>query len=137
MRHAATLNMVDGAGTTKYTYTAGNQLLMEDGPYSSDTVTDTYVNRIRTSLSLQQPTGAWTNKFVYDLARRMTNVTSPGGAFGYSVAAVSPGSSLIKKILLPNTSYITNTFDNVARMTGTYLDNSANTVLDSAIYGYN
>src|SRR5436190_1534774 len=137
MRHAATPNMVDGAGTTKYTYTAGNQLLMEDGPFSSDTVTNTYVNRIRTSLSLQQPTGAWTNKFVYDLARRMTNVTSPAGAFSYTVGAASPGSSLMKKILLPNTSYITNNFDNVARLTGTYLDNSSGTVLDSASYGYN
>jgi RHS repeat-associated protein len=130
-------NMVDAAGTTRYSYTAGNQLLTEDGPFASDTVTNTYVSRLRTSLSLQQPTGAWTNKFVYDAARRMTNVTSPAGAFGYTVGASSPGSSLIKKLLLPNTSYITNTFDNVARLTGTYLETSTNGVLDSAIYGYN
>ena len=38
-------NMVDAAGTTKYTYTAANQLLTEDGPFTSDTVTNTYVNR--------------------------------------------------------------------------------------------
>jgi RHS repeat-associated protein len=130
-------NMVDAAGTSKYTYTAGNQLLTEDGPYASDTVTNAYVNRLRTSLNLQQPTAVWTNKFVYDLAARLTNVTSAAGAFGYTVGASSPGSRLIKKLLLPNTSYITNTFDSVARITGTYLDNSANTILDSAIYGYN
>jgi hypothetical protein len=48
-------------------------------------------------------------------------VTSPAGVFGYTVGASAPGSRLIKKLLLPNTAYITNTFDNVARMTGTYL----------------
>src|SRR5207302_237875 len=30
--------MVDGVGTTVYTYTTGNQLLTEDGPFASDTV---------------------------------------------------------------------------------------------------
>jgi len=54
-------NMVDAAGTTKYTYTAGNELYTEDGPFSSDTVTNTYLNRLRTVLALQQPTGYWTS----------------------------------------------------------------------------
>jgi RHS repeat-associated protein len=129
--------MVDAAGTTKYTYTTGNQLLTESQPFSSSTLTNTYVNRLRTSLSLQQPTGVWTNSFAYDAAARMTNVTSPAGSFGYTVGASSAGGRLVKKLLLPNTSYITNTYDTVARLTGTYLDNSANSVLDSAIYGYN
>jgi YD repeat-containing protein len=51
-------NMVDAAGTTVFTWTAGNQLLTEDGPFGSDTVTNIYVNRLRTGLSLQQPTGS-------------------------------------------------------------------------------
>ena len=55
--------MVDAAGTTKYTYYAGVLLNTEDGPWSSDTVTDTYTDRLRASLSLQQPTGSWTNRF--------------------------------------------------------------------------
>src|SRR5207247_1152644 len=33
--------------------------------------------------------------------------------------------------------YITNTYDNVARLTGTYLDNHSNTVLDESEYLYN
>jgi YD repeat-containing protein len=73
------------------------------------------VNRLRTSVSLQQATGVWTNKFGYD-------------------AAASPR---VKKLALPNAAYISNTFDVVARLTGTYLKNSGNTILDSAIYGYN
>jgi RHS repeat-associated protein len=130
-------NMMDAAGTTKYTYTLGNQILTEAQPWSNSTLTNTYLNRLRASLTLQQSTGLWTNKFVYDLAARMTNVTSPAGAFGYTVGALNTGSRLVKKLLLPNTSYITNTFDSVARLTGTYLDNSSSSVLDSAIYGYN
>ncbi len=34
-------NMVDGIGTTKFTYTPGNQLLTEDGPFPSDILTNT------------------------------------------------------------------------------------------------
>lgn len=42
-----------------------------------------------------------------------------------------------KKLLLPNTSYITNTYDNVARLTGTWLKNSTNGTLNSHAYTYN
>src|ERR1017187_10544238 len=40
-------NLVDGVGTRKYAYTAGNGLLTEDDPFTSDTVTDTQNNRER------------------------------------------------------------------------------------------
>src|SRR5258708_16966021 len=66
---------VDGIGTTAYSYDAAGQVLTEDpptprlgwagGPFASDTITNTYVNRLRTGLSLQQPTGVWTNAFGY------------------------------------------------------------------------
>lgn len=132
-------NMVDAVGTTKYTYTAGNQVRTEIPPsiLSAGTITNTYVNRSRTLMTLQQRTGwsQWTNAFGYDAAARLTNVTSPAGVFSYSFG--SRPSPLVSRLSLPNTAYITNTFDSVARLTGTYLDTSANAVLDSAIYGYN
>src|SRR5262249_44106338 len=127
-------NMVDAAGTTKFTWTAGNQLYTEDGPFSSDTVTNTYLNRARTNLSLQQPTGVWTNYFRYDAANRLTNVVSPAGSFVYTLSGTAPGSALIKKLLLPNTSYITNNYDSVARLLTTALKNSSGTDLDSYSY---
>ena len=130
-------NMVDASGTTKYAYTTGNQLWTEVQPFASSTVTNTYVNRLRTSMVLQQPAGVWTNKFVYDAAGRLTNVTSPAGVFAYTPGGASSGSSLVKKLALPNSSYITNTYGSAARLTGTYLDNSASSLLDSAVYGYN
>ncbi len=129
-------NMVDGIGTTKYTYSAAGQLLTEDGPYASDTVTSTYSNRLRIALSLQQPAGSWTNGFAYDITKRLTNVTSSAGSFGYLY-----GPTLFthhpERISLPNTSYITNLFDADARLIATYLKNSGNTVLDSYGYIYN
>jgi len=85
--------MVDGVGTTEYTYTSGGLPYMETGPLGSDAMTNTYANRLRTRLVLQQPTGLWTNSFAYDAARRLTNVTSPAGAFGYTRASLWPGLS--------------------------------------------
>ncbi len=61
---------------------AVRQLLTEDGPWANDTLTYTYANQLRASLSLQQPGGTWTNGYLDDVARRMTNVTSPAGTFG-------------------------------------------------------
>src|SRR5881396_231235 len=128
--------MVDSVGTTKYTYYAGGLLNTEDGPWSSDTVSYTYNNRLRASLSLQQPTGSWTNGYTWDAAHRLSTETSPAGTFTYNYK-VGQASSLPIKLALPNSSYITNTYDSVARLTGTYLDNSANTLLDKTEYLYN
>jgi hypothetical protein len=74
--------MVDAAGTTKYTYYPGGLLNTEDLPplrlrqgmrpveqRHGDIYT--YNNaRLRSGLSLQQPTGSWTNGFLYDAAKR-------------------------------------------------------------------
>ena len=128
--------MVDAVGTTKYTYYAGGLLNTEDGSWSSDSVSYTYNNRLRASLSLQQPSGSWTNGYTWDAAHRLSTETSPAGTFTYNYK-VGQASSLPIQLSLPNSSYITNTYDNVARLTGTYLDNSSNTVLDKSEYLYN
>jgi RHS repeat-associated protein len=129
-------NMVDGVGTTKFAYTSAGQLLTEDGPWASDTVTNTYANRLRTMLSLQQPTSFWTNGFGYDSAKRLTNVTISAGSFSYGYG--SPANQyLVSSLILPNTSYITNTFDSVGRTVTTALKTSGGTVRDSYSYVYN
>jgi RHS repeat-associated protein len=129
-------NMVDAAGTTKYAYAAGGQLWTEDGPFSNDTVTNSYNNRLRTALSLAQPTGKWTNSFGYDPAKRLTNVTSQAGSFAYLLPDTRP-STLVTRLSLPNTSYITNTYDSVARLTGTWLKKNDGTTLNSHEYTHN
>jgi RHS repeat-associated protein len=128
-------NMVDGVGVTKYTYTSGGFLYTEDGPFAGDTVTNVYSNRLRVGLGLQQPTGAWTNGFAYDDAKRLTNVTSQAGSFGYAYDAVRL--QLPAKLSLPNSSYITNVYDVNARLLSTMLNNSSGATLDAATYGYN
>jgi YD repeat-containing protein len=127
--------MVDAVGTTVYTYTAGNQLLTEDGPWSSDTVTNTYLNRLRTQLAVAQPTGFWTNGFAYDAGRRLSNVVMSAGAFVYSYRS-GLASSLYTNLLLPNTSAITNSFDKNARLKVTRLQKNDGTLLDTYTYGY-
>jgi RHS repeat-associated protein len=132
-------NMVDAVGTNRYTYDAVGQLLTEGGVFASDIVTNTYSNRRRVGLSLQQPTGSWTNGFGWDLAGRLTNVTSKAGAFAYTYTALSSGFSgrLVQELGLPSGAYVTNFYDPVARVLGTLLKSSGGSTLDSALYGYN
>ena len=129
-------NMVDAVGTNGFTYNAVSQLLTEDGPWSSDTVSYTYTNRLRRSLGLVQPgTADWTNGYAYDAARRLTNITSQAGAFVY--AYDSTRQLQIARLTLPNSAYITNSYDPVAQLLSTQLKNSGGTVLNSHSYGYN
>jgi len=134
-------NMVDAVGTTLYSYDAVGQLISEDGPWSNDTVSYSYANRLRTALILSEPGGAaWTNSYTYDSIRRLASVTSPAGTFSYSVF-LAPCSQLPTSLMLPNGAYITNSYDSMARLTATRLEsavqNYTNGILDSYVYGYN
>jgi RHS repeat-associated protein len=129
-------SMADAVGTTAYSYDSVGQLLSEDGPWANDTVSYTYLNRLRQTLGLQAPSGsAWSQSYGYDSARRLTSVGSPAGNFGY--AYPSANFQLPSAISLPNGAYITNSFDSVARLLSTKLLNSSATVLDSESYAYN
>jgi len=129
--------MVDAAGTNSYAYNTGGQLWTENGPFDSDTVTNSYVNGLRTALALQQPSGVWTNGFIYDLAGRLTNVTSQAGSHGYLLGATAAASPLIQRVTLPNGSYIANGYESVARLGETFLRKDDGTVLNKHQYGYN
>jgi RHS repeat-associated protein len=129
-------NLVDAVGTNRYTYDAIGQLLTEDGPWASDTLTYTYANRLRQSLSLQQPSGVWTNGYAYDAMKRLTNLTSAAGAFGYQYPGSQP-SSLVTRLGLPGGSYITNSYDSVTRLLNTSLKTSGDVVRNAHSYGYN
>jgi RHS repeat-associated protein len=137
-------NLVDAAGTTKFAYDAAGNLASEDGPWSSDTVSYTYhssVPHLRTALSLQQPSGSFTHSYSYDAARRLQMLGGTAGAFTYTsssgVGAATSASALLKKLALPNSSYVTNTFDSVARLLSTKLNNSSHTTLNAHSYLYN
>jgi hypothetical protein len=129
-------NMVDAVGSTVYGYDSVGELLSEDGPWPSDTVSYTYQNRLRRGLSVQTPNGpSWTQSYGYDLARRLKVTTSPAGTFNYLYDPVEL--QRVHELALPNGAYITNKFDSVARLTGTWLLNSSGSNLDSYVYAYN
>jgi RHS repeat-associated protein len=129
-------DMVDAVGTTRYTYDTVGELLSEDGPWSSDVVNYTYANRLRTGLSVSAPNAsAWSQSYGYDAARRLTSITSPAGLFGYTYKADQALG--VSRLSLPNSAYITNTFDSVARLTATILKNGGGTLLNAHQYAYN
>ena len=144
-------NMVDAVGTNRYTYTAWGALLSEDGPWADDTVSYAYTTtRQRQGLSLLQPNAAaWTQTYAYDKAGRLTNTTSPAGAFGYGYKDTQFGFSdggtftlptvgaLVERLSLPSGAYIANEFDGLARLTSTTLKNSGGTVLNQHSYELN
>lgn len=78
--------MVDGTGTTAYTYKAAGtlgagQVATLDGPLSNDTLTYTYDELGRlASRTLNGVTGTWT----YDALDRLSTQTDPIGTFTYA-----------------------------------------------------
>src|SRR5205807_1294386 len=104
----------------------------EDGPWDNDTVSYSYTGQLRTGLSLLQPSGfPLAQSFAYDAASRLQTVTAPEGAYTYQYQGVG---GLIKKLSLPNSAYITNSFDSVARLVSTTLKNSGITTSNSTRY---
>jgi RHS repeat-associated protein len=81
-------SMVDGSGTNVFTWTPGNQLASETGPWSDDTISNTYnAARQRSGMVLSEPNGpAWAQIYGYDQNMQLTNVISPADNFtlGYS-----------------------------------------------------
>ena len=116
--------------------TSNSYIVSEDGPWNDDTVSYTYQNRLRTGLSVLAPNGSpWTQTYAYDAARRLTNVTSSAGSFGYGY---DPTRHLqVGTLTLPNRAYIAETYDSVDRLLSTTLKNSAGTVLNSHSYQVN
>ncbi|HEV7924500.1 MAG TPA: RHS repeat-associated core domain-containing protein, partial [Verrucomicrobiae bacterium] len=136
------VTMTDAIGTTAFTYTQIGQLASESGPWASDTVTNTYSDRLRTLLHLQEPNSSdWIETYAYDAAYRMTSITSPAGAFAYTynpgLAGTTSASALVAMTSLPGGAFITNTYDDNGRMLGTWLYNSSASALDSSVYTYN
>jgi RHS repeat-associated protein len=126
-------NMADAVGTDAFSYTPVGQLQSETGPWPSGTVAFAYSQGLRTNLNLSQPSGNWSQSYGFDLGWRMTNTISSAGAFEYSFG-FQPASSLVTGIQLPNDAKIVNTFDALARQTGTALNNYWGHTLDGYSY---
>jgi RHS repeat-associated protein len=129
-------NMTDAVGTTAYAYTllgSGISAMSEDGPWTNDVVNVTNRHGLRSHLVIIQPAGSFTTTYQWDASRRMTNVTGGGQSFGYVYG--SPGRQ-ITRVNLPGGGYITNTFDSLARQTGTELLTSGGVTRNRHAYVY-
>ena len=73
--------MVDAVGTNHFTYDSVGHLLTAGGLWPADTVSFTYTNRLRATLSVGS---AWSQGYGYDPAKRLTTLTSPAGSFSYT-----------------------------------------------------
>ncbi len=129
--------MVDQVGTNTRAYTATGQLLTEavtGANWSNNIVSNSYSQGHRVALTLTQPSGSWSQSYVYDAAWRMQTNTSPAGSFIYTYDTT--GHQLIDEITLPNAGYIGMTHDSVARIKSTALANQWGHVLDGYSYNY-
>jgi YD repeat-containing protein len=99
-------NMIDAAGTNRYTYWPGGQLYTDDGPWTTDTLTYSYNDaRLPSGFTLQLVGGGtWTQSYTYDAAHRLEEVTSQAGTFQYSYdngQTVLPGRCAFRSIRTP------------------------------------
>ncbi len=110
-------NMVDGIGSTAFSWTGGDQLQSEDGPWENDAVSYFYNDsRQRAGLSLQQPNASpWTQNYSYDTAMRLADLNSPAGDFtyGYSEASDHVSSLALRD---DGTAAIYNSYDGLERL---------------------
>ena len=126
-------NMVDRVGTHKFAWTPTGRLASEDGPWANDTVSRDYSQGLRTQLTITQPSGTnWTQTYARDAAWRLTNTATMAGGFIYNyLSSVLDSPSSIN---LPNGATITNTFDSLARLTSTALNDHWGHSLDGYTY---
>lgn len=138
----STNEVVAGAFTNNFSYHLGGSVATEDGPWPSDTITY-YTNSagLRSGMSVQQPTGSFTNGYSYDSAGRLSSITSHSGSYVYDYYPTNGGfttaTRLIRKLTLPQSAYITNSFDNNGRQTRTRLMTSTDGQLNDHEYVYN
>ena len=135
-------NMVDAIGTTAFSWTDGDQLFGENGPWPSDAVSYTYNNRMRATLGLAQPNvAAWSQTYQYDEYFRLTNVTSSAGIFSYQYASLTAPNGaatvpdLIQELTYPNNSHSQRGYDDLGRLTSIALTDGT-TVYDQHVYQY-
>ena len=118
---------------SSFTYTQIGQLATETGPWTSNTLTYTYNQGHRASLSLNSQIPTINQTYGYDSAWRLQSLASLAGAFNYGY---TPGSAsgLVRTIGLPNAASIIENYDSLARLNYTALLNYWGHPLDGYAY---
>ncbi|MCZ7636884.1 MAG: hypothetical protein M5U12_13055 [Verrucomicrobia bacterium] len=136
-------NRTDAAGVTRSTFDLLGRLQAEDGPWAEDTVSYTYlVNDLLEGLTLAHPNASpWLQSYTHDAVNRLTNLVSPAGAFGYQYhsglgGVLAAGGPVLRRGL-PNGAAVTNEFDSVGRLLGSWLRHPQGGVIERHSYTNN
>jgi RHS repeat-associated protein len=124
-------SMNDLIGLTRFTRDAAGRITAESNAWT--TVSRSYTNGLRTKLTIAQPGTNWIQTYNHDQAWRMTNTTTMAGGFLYQFLDARP--QIPSAIYLPNGAYITNSYDNLARLKSTALQDHWRHTLDGYTYG--
>jgi YD repeat-containing protein len=128
-------SMTDASGTTGYTYRDLGVLATENSPWANDTVTYTYNTAgLRSQLQLQQPTGNWTQNYLYDASRRLSTITSPALSANPFLYAYSGTGRRVSRVTFPTSAYVGKDYDTLGRLTATYLKRQDGTDLNRDAY---
>jgi YD repeat-containing protein len=124
-------NMVDAAGNHGFAWTPASQLASEWDAWATNFYG--YSQGLRIGLTNVEPGGNWVQTYSYDDGWRLQAILSPAGDFGYGY---NPGSAspLVTGIALPNGANIVNSYDSLARLRQTSLNNYWGHALDSYTY---
>jgi RHS repeat-associated protein len=129
--------MADTNGTdvllSSFTYTRVGQLATETGPWASNTLTYTYNQGHRASLSLNSQIPTINQTYGYDSAWRLQSLAATAGTFAYGYTPAS-ASSLVRTVGLPNAASIVDNYDSLARLDYTALLNYWGHPLDGYAY---
>jgi len=136
-------NMLDAVATNAFTWSDGDQLLSEAGPWPASQTTYAYNNRLPASLSLAQSNaGPWTQTYLYDEFGRLTNVTSAAASFGYryeqpSSSSGPTASDLVQRLSpLPVGGFSERAYDDLGRLLYSMLVSPLALVPDYHGYAY-
>jgi YD repeat-containing protein len=131
-------NMVDPTGTTTFTWTNFGAFMgalsAEDAPWSYDTVSRIYTNRLLSEIRVTQPVGGTiVNTLGYDSQKRLKTIAAPEGVYTYHYAGAG---DLVRQLNLPGGSVRTNWFGTSGELKQSWLKDPLGAVVDSHGYSY-
>jgi RHS repeat-associated protein len=132
------VSMTDAIGTSTFGYTSAGLASFEQPPWTKSKITFGYNSALlRSSLSLEQPTGSWTQSYGYNSSRRLTSLTAPSLSatpFAYTYLGAS---RQVSQVTFPTGAKVVNSYDALARLSATRLRRQDNTILNKHEYVYN
>jgi RHS repeat-associated protein len=109
-------------------------------PEARDRVTNRWnIAGLASAIDVQQPVSYFGTAYTYDAARRLKTISGTSGTYSNyyhgGLNSITVPSTLVQQRTLPNTAFITNNYDSLARLTSTLLRNGS-TLADINLHSY-